>query len=87
MRALMAITLAFFFWMTALAASKHDFTLFKVHVGDLVCIARETKDAGQRMIVGDPIQVSIDGDALIFLKPDGREMKTTIMKRVRAQDR
>jgi hypothetical protein len=63
---------------------------FTVQVADIVYTAREarimrwTKDVGQGLIVGDPVQVAIDGGSLIFLKPDGKEMKTTIIKRTRA---
>jgi hypothetical protein len=46
---------------------------------------RWTKDVGEGLIVGDAVQVAIDGGNLIFLKPDGKEMKTTIVKRTRAQ--
>jgi hypothetical protein len=65
--------------------------LFTVQVADLVYTARGarimrwTKDVGQGLIVGDPVQIAIDGDSLIFLKPDGKEMKTTIIKRTRSQ--
>jgi hypothetical protein len=64
---------------------------FTVQVADIVYtvrgaqIMRWTKDVGQGLIVGDPVQVAIDGGNLIFLKPDGKEMKTTIIKRSRAQ--
>jgi hypothetical protein len=66
--------------------------LFTVQIADLVYtsrgarIMRWSKDVGQGLIVGDPVQVAIDGDSLIFLKPDGKEMKTTIIKRTRAQN-
>ena len=65
--------------------------LFTVQVGDLIYAARGasimrwTKDVGQGLIVGDPVQVSIDGNSLIFLKPEGKEMRTTVVKRTRAQ--
>jgi hypothetical protein len=64
---------------------------FTVQVGDIIYTARGarimrgTKDVGQGLIVGDPVQVAIDGSDLIFLKPDGKEMKITITKRTRAQ--
>ena len=64
---------------------------FTVQVADIVYTARGarikrwTKDVGQGLIVGDPVQVAIDGGTLIFLKPDGKEMKATITKRTRAQ--
>ena len=63
---------------------------FTVQVDDIVYtvrgdrIRRSTGDVGQGLIVGDPVQVAIDGGNLIFMKPDGKEMKTTIVKRARA---
>jgi hypothetical protein len=63
---------------------------FTVQVYDIIYTARGarirrfTGDVGQGLIVGDPVQVAIDGGNLIFLKPDGKEMKTTIVKRTRA---
>ena len=47
-------------------------------------IRRSSGDMGKGMIVGDSVQVAIDGGDLIFLKPDGKEMKTMIVKRTRA---
>jgi hypothetical protein len=64
---------------------------FTVQVADTVYTARGarimrwTKDVGQGLIVGDPVQVAIEGGNLIILKPDGKEMKTTIVKRTRTQ--
>lgn len=64
--------------------------VFTVQVADLIYavrgdrIRRGSGDIGQGLIVGDSVQVAIDGDHLIFLKPDGKEMKTTIIKRTRA---
>jgi hypothetical protein len=69
----------------------HRSAEFIVQVDDIIYttrgagIMRWTKDVGQRLIVGDPVQVAIDGGNLIFLKPDGKEMKTTIIKRTRSQ--
>src|SRR5487761_2156218 len=62
---------------------------FTAQVADIVYTARGarimrwTKDVGQGLIVGHPAQVALDGGTLIFLKPDGKEMKTTIIKRTR----
>ncbi len=42
-------------------------------------------DNGQELIVGDPVQVSLDGDELIIRKPNGKELKTKVIKRARAQ--
>ena len=65
--------------------------LFTVQVADLIYMARGGRlrrgsgDLGKGLFVGDPVQVAVDGDHLIFMKPDGKEMKTIIMKRTRAQ--
>jgi len=64
---------------------------FTIQVGDLVYTARGARvkysqgDLGQGLIVGDPVQVAIQGKDLLLVKPNGKEMKTTIMKRARAQ--
>jgi hypothetical protein len=66
--------------------------VFTVQVGDLVYTARggrvrrRSGDLGQGLIVGDAVQVALDGsDHLILLKPDGKELKIKITKRARAQ--
>lgn len=38
----------------------------------------------KRLIVGDPVQTFDDGDHLFMMLPDGKELKTTIIKRTRA---
>ena len=64
--------------------------IFTVQIGDLVITARGDRirrrsgDVGQGLIIGDAVQVAIDGGDLIFLKPDGKELKTKIVKRERA---
>lgn len=42
-------------------------------------------DNGQDLIVGDPVEVSIHGDDLIIRKPNGKDLRTKIIKRARAQ--
>ncbi|HEX4135332.1 MAG TPA: hypothetical protein VHY84_12030 [Bryobacteraceae bacterium] len=65
--------------------------LFTVQIEDIIYTARGDRirrgsgDVGKGLIVGDPVQVAIDGERLIFLLPNGKEMKTTITKRARAQ--
>jgi len=65
--------------------------IFTVQIADLVYTARggrirrRSGDFGQGLIIGDAVQVAIDGGDLIFLKPDGKELKTKIIKRARAQ--
>jgi hypothetical protein len=64
--------------------------IFIVQIGDLVITARGDRvrrrsgDIGQGLIVGDAVQVAIEGGDLIFLKPDGKELKTKIFKPERA---
>jgi hypothetical protein len=65
--------------------------IFTVRVGDLVItsrgdrIRRRSGDLGQGLIIGDAVQLAVDGGDLIILKPDGKELKTKIIKRERAQ--
>jgi hypothetical protein len=42
-------------------------------------------DNGHDLIVGDPVEVSIYKDELIIRKPNGKELKTKVIKRARAQ--
>jgi hypothetical protein len=46
-------------------------------------LRRRSGDPGHGLIIGDPVQVAIEGDSLILLRPDGKEMKTKIVKRER----
>ena len=65
--------------------------IFRVQVADLVYTARAGRvrthsgDMAQGLIVGDPVQAAIDGDTLILLKPNGKELRLKITKRSRAQ--
>ncbi len=65
--------------------------IFSVQIGDLVYTARgerihrNTGDIGQGLIIGDLVQASVHGEDLILLKPDGKELKTKIIKRERTQ--
>lgn len=65
--------------------------IFTVQIGDLVYTARggrirrHSGDVAKGLIVGDPVQVAIDGESLIMLKPDGKELKTKIIKRERVR--
>jgi hypothetical protein len=64
--------------------------IYQVQVGDVIYSARGERlrrrsgDAGHGLIVGDSIQVAIDGDSLFLLRPDGKEIKAKIVKRQRA---
>jgi co-chaperonin GroES (HSP10) len=72
--------------------TSYRWAIFTVQIGDLVYTARgerirrRTGDIGQGLIIGDAVQVAFDGsEYLIFLKPDGKELKAKIIKRARAQ--
>lgn len=72
--------------------TSHRWAIFTVQIGDLVYTARGERvhrrsgDIGQGLIIGDTLQVALDGNEhLILLRPDGKELKTTIIKRARAQ--
>jgi len=71
--------------------TSYRWAIFTVQVADLVYTARGERvrrhsgDIGKGLIVGDPVQVTIDGENLILVKPDGKELKTKIIKRARAQ--
>jgi hypothetical protein len=66
--------------------------IFTVQIADVVYTTRggrlrqrRSGDPGHGMIVGDPVQVVVEGEQLIFLAPGGKELKTRIIKRTRAQ--
>jgi|SRR5271165_722157 len=42
-------------------------------------------DDGHDLIIGDLVQVFLHGDDLFIRKPNGKELRTKIIKRVRAQ--
>src|SRR5579862_6799636 len=71
--------------------TSYRWAIFTVQVADLVYTARggrvrrHSGDSGQGLIVGDTVQVAVEGGDLILLKPDGKELKTKIIKRARAQ--
>lgn len=63
--------------------------IYQVQVGDVVYSCRGERvrshsgDPGHGLIVGDPVPAAIDGDNLILQRPDGKEIKTKIIKRQR----
>jgi hypothetical protein len=69
----------------------HRWAIFTVQVGDVIYTAsggrihHRTDDYQEGLTVGDPIHVAISGNDLILLKPNGKELKTKIIKRARAQ--
>jgi hypothetical protein len=64
--------------------------IYTVELGGVIYSARGERlrrrsgDPGHGLIVGDPVQAAIDGENLILLKPDGKELKARIIKRERA---
>jgi hypothetical protein len=64
--------------------------IYKVQIGDLIISARGERmrsrggDAGHGLIVGDPVQVAVDGDEIYLQRPDGKEIKAKIIERKRA---
>jgi hypothetical protein len=65
--------------------------IFNIQIGDLVYTARGERihrnsgDIAEGLIIGDPVKAAVRGEDLILLKPDGKELKTKIIKRERAQ--
>lgn len=68
----------------------HGYTVYQVQIGDIVYFGRGEKlpkhpgDTGHGLIVGDPVQAAIEGSDLIIQRPDGKEIKTKVIKRKRA---
>jgi hypothetical protein len=64
--------------------------VYQVQVGDMLYFGRgehlnhRSGDPGHGLIIGDPVQVSIEGEHLILQRPDGKEIKTKIIERRRA---
>lgn len=71
--------------------TSYRMAILTVQVGDLVYTLRgghvneKTPDYANGLIVGDNVQVSVEGDNMYLLKPNGKDMKTAIMKRERKQ--
>jgi hypothetical protein len=69
----------------------YRWAVFTVQIADLVYTARGERirrrsgDPGQGLVIGDSVQVAVDGSDLILLKPDGKELKVKIVKRERAR--
>jgi hypothetical protein len=63
---------------------------FVVQVGDIVYTAVGGRvhprggGPGVDLIVGDPIQASVDGNKLVLIRPGGKEIKANIVRRERA---
>ena len=44
-----------------------------------------TKDYAKGLIIGDPVEVRVEGEHVFLREPNGKEMKTEIIKRARVQ--
>ncbi len=66
--------------------------IYTVQIGDIVYTVRgekvktNTKDIAKGMVVGDPVEASVDGSHVYLHTPTGKEIKTDILKRARAQN-
>jgi hypothetical protein len=66
--------------------------IYTVQLGDIVYtlqgekVKPNTKDITKGMIVGDPVDASVDGEHVYLHTPSGKDIKTDIMKRARAQN-
>lgn len=64
-----------------------------VQIGDIVYtldggrVHQHSKDFAKGLIVGDAMQASVEGEKVILLAPDGKDLKTEILKRTRVGSR
>lgn len=76
------------------ADAKHPQThaVYTVQAGEMVYTVRaekvkaHSKDDAKGLIIGDPVPVSVEGEHVYLQMPNGKEMKTEIIKRARAQN-
>jgi len=47
-------------------------------------VKANSKDYAKGMVIGDPVPVSVNGEHVYLKTPDGKELKTDIIKRARA---
>jgi hypothetical protein len=59
--------------------------LGRVHASLITLAITKSGDSGRDLIVGDPVDVSIHGEDMTIRKPNGKDLKTKIIKRARAQ--
>lgn len=73
--------------------TSHRYAIYTVQIQDMVYTLRggslspKAKDYTKGLIVGDPVQASVEGEHVILKKPNGKEMKTTVLKRERVAER
>jgi len=72
------------------SGSSQRHALYQVRLGDVIYSAEGDKvksknDPAHGLIVGDNVRVALDGDHMYLRRPDGKDIKTVIVKRERAQ--
>ncbi len=72
------------------SGSSQRHAVYKVRLGDVIYSAEGSKvkhnaDPAHGLVVGDDVRVAIEGDRLFLRRPDGKDIKTTIVKRQRAE--
>lgn len=69
--------------------TSHRNVIYTVQIQDMIYTLRggsvspKAKDYTKGLIVGDPVQASVEGEHVILKKPNGKDMKTSILKRER----
>ena len=69
--------------------TSHRNVIFTVQVQDMIYtlkggrVSPKAKDYTKGLIVGDPVQASVEGEHVILQRPDGKNIKTTVLKRER----
>ena len=69
--------------------TSHRNVIFTVQIGDIAYtlkggnVSPKAKDYTKGLIVGDPVQACVEGEHVILRRPDGKDMKTSILKRER----
>jgi hypothetical protein len=70
--------------------SAYSRVIFTVQVDDIVYtlkgerVRHSTKDYGEGLIVGDEVKAAIEGNYMVLLKPNSKDLKAAILKRERA---
>jgi len=72
------------------SGSSKRHAVYRVRLGDVIYSAEGDKlkhnaDPAHGLVVGDDVRIAIEGDRLYLRRPDGKDIKTTIVKRERAQ--
>ncbi len=71
--------------------TSHRTAIFTIQIGDIVYtlkggrVSRRAKDYAHGLIVGDPLQASVEGENVVLQEPDGKNLNTSILNRERAQ--